>query len=220
MKIKSIVSILIIALILTACSTTNSKTPKNIEQQQTGPITDKNKVNRTEPEVPNEKSVSDTEKTDLEVIDLKVSKDFYVNDVKPEVDYIFDEIDLIWTSLWAKTFKGASDGSINALTGYNNMKTVEVRLDRLYEKISVIPQDKLSKDQKKKIGSFRVELEDAVAFRMEAVKKAKKMFNKEDYSPSTLSEIESLIEQSEEYILNGMKEILELEKEFESTRNE
>ncbi|MFD0717268.1 hypothetical protein [Paenibacillus sp. GCM10027626] len=70
------------------------------------------------------------------------------------------------------------------------------------------------------LSAVTVEIEDAISFRKEAVKKAKKMFDKEEYSSSTLDDIESLIEQSEEYIVNGVTEIIKLEKEFGISRTE
>ena len=148
----------------------------------------------------------------------EAQKTYYIDSTKPGIDYVLDEYDLIWESLWTKTFTGLSDGSTSFVDGYAKLKTAQKRYDRLYEKIGEIPTGNLGKEQQKKVGSFSLEMEDSVGLRLEAITKAKKMLDKEDLSASTINEIQEIVEGADNFLLQARSYISEVEKEFGITR--
>lgn len=208
MKKGIIFTSLLLFIFLSACSK---------EESPSTPITTvpetKDDINVSESNLESEKKDLQPKPTD-EAIPIEKQKEYYIETIKPEFDFVVSEYNLIWESLWVKTFKDLGEGTLSFAEGYKKLEVAQIRYERLYEKIGGIPTDDLDKERKNKIGSICVEFEDAVAFRMEAIKKAKYMLDNENISESTVQDIESIVDDADGYFLQAINEQSDLEKDI------
>lgn len=143
---------------------------------------------------------------------IEEQKEYYETTTRNEIDAALDEYDLVWTSLWVPTFEGLSDGSLGSVEAWKNLDTAELRYSELYR--SSISTEGLSDELKKKVGAFKVELEDAIALRNEAISQAKKMIDNNDFAPSTINHIQGYIEDADYMMIQSLAYVLELEEEL------
>lgn len=162
--------------------------------------------------VENDITVSETtENSDAtEEPTIESQKDFFTSQVKPKVDEIIEEYNLIWDSLCAKSFTGISNGSMDLTKAYENFKVASVRYNRLYDQLSV-PDKGLSNEYKKKVGSFSVDAEDSVGMRIEAINKTMKMIDNQTFKPSEISNIQEIVNGSTDLMKEGIVSIVEIQ---------
>ncbi|WP_019420144.1 hypothetical protein [Paenibacillus sp. OSY-SE] len=149
---------------------------------------------------------------------IEAQKKYYIQTTKPEVDAVLTEYDFVWESLWSKTFSGLSEGSIGFSDGIKNLKVAQKRYEKLYIKIQELPANELDDETKKKIGSFVVEIQDALTFRLEAIKQAKKMLEKEDLSSSKIEGIQTIVGDSDNYLYQALAYLTQVEQKFDIKR--
>lgn len=206
-------------ILIIAFAIINSCTGKsnNKDKAMNDPVTMENKSssNTKKSDQNDSKSIITTEDKAVEtIISLDKQKEYYTEFTKPEIDFIIEEFDLVWDSLWSKTFTQISGGSMDLNEGYEKLNTAEKRYDRLYDRLNKVPDMGLDKERKKQIGSFSVEIQDSVGLRIEAIKKAKKMFDKGKLIPSTLAEIKEIIDGSDEYMQQAVLILAPIDKEL------
>ncbi|MFD0868812.1 hypothetical protein [Paenibacillus residui] len=166
---------------------------------------------KTETPVSREDSTKTEMEPVIEEIPLDAQRDFYIKTTKPEIDHIVDEFDFIWETLWTYTFQSVTDGKITSSEAWKKLDTAKKRYDLIYQQTGELPTDGLDKELKKKLGSFQVEIEDAIAFRLEAIKKAKKMFDKGEFPASEVNDIQDIVDQSGDYFLQGILYLTDIE---------
>lgn len=198
------VMIVLLTSVVSACGSSNEN-PKD-SKPETTPQT------KTETAVSKEDSKKTEVEPVVEEIPLEVQKDVYIRTTKPEIDHIVDEFDFIWETLWTYTFQSVTDGKITSSEAWKKLDTANKRYDLIYQQTGEIPVDGFDKELKKKLGSFQVEIEDAIAFRLEAIKKAKKMFDKGEFPASEVNDIQDIVDQSGDYFLQGLSILTEIEK--------
>ncbi|AZS15319.1 hypothetical protein EI981_13175 [Paenibacillus lutimineralis] len=211
--IKAFVILIIAFAIINSCSGKNNNKDKAVNDPVT--IEDKSSSNTKKMDQNDSNSNTPTEDKAAEAsIPLDKQKEYYTEFTKPEIDSVIDEFDLVWDSLWIKTFTEISDGSMDIYEGYEKLDTAEKRYDRLYDRLNKVPDKGLEKDRKKQIGSFSVEVQDSIGLRIEVIKKAKKMFDTGKIIPSTLAEIKQIIEGSDEYMQQAILILTSIDKEL------
>lgn len=220
MKLTKLFTLLgVFGLFLIGCSETNPPNPKVSETTSPQPSPDpvqNSDQGQSEPE-PTESKNPEPTKSSQEV-EEEEQKEYYISTTKPSIDAAMEEYDLVWSSLWTATFKAIGEGTMDIFEGYKKLDAAEKRYDKLYQEMN-FPTDQLDKELNSKLGSARVDLEDAVAFRIEAIKKAKKMLDSGDITPSVLSEIEEVISGADGYMIKALVQIVEVENRFGIVRD-
>lgn len=120
---------------------------------------------------------------------LAAEKEYYMNEVKSKVDTQMGMYDEAWSTLWVPTFEGISDGTVDVYKAYENMKTLEQNYKTLESSFPAIPDEGLSKANKKQLDEFKSKMRFASMWRAEAASKAQAMFNDGDFSPASLDEV-------------------------------
>lgn len=147
-------------------------------------------------------------------------KEYYAAEIQPKVDTQMGMYDDAWDTLWVPTFNGISDGSVDVYTAYDNMKQLEQRYETLQSSIPAIPDEKLSKENKKTFSEYRDQMANAAMLRASAAKKAQAMFDKGDYSPSSMDEVKVDIESADSQMLSAIVSLTSLEMKLGIEREE
>lgn len=147
-------------------------------------------------------------------------KEYYAAEIQPKVDTQMGMYDEAWDTLWVPTFNGISDGSMDVYTAYENMKQLEQRYETLQSSIPAIPDEKLSKENKKTFSEYRDQMSTAAMLRASAAKKAQDMFDKGDYSPSSMDEVKVDIESADSQMLSAIVSLTSLEMKLGIERAE
>ena len=121
-------------------------------------------------------------------------KDYFVNEVSPQIVLTSDLYDSNWVELWVPTFEGVANGSVDQFAAYENMKQLELKYKQLMDQINDIEDKELSKANKKLLKEFKKNFKDATMMRMVAAKDAKKMFDKGTFSPSEMDKVTESVE--------------------------
>lgn len=146
------------------------------------------------------KEKPDAEKKEKEAV---AEKEYYINEVSPQIEVIMGVYDRIWSDIWQPTFEGLGNGSVDVYTAYQNMKDVEARYDALRQQIINLDGDKLSKDNKKLLKDFKTSLGEAASLKGSAASKAKKMFDKGDFAPSEIDKIMATVGYADTPMMNA-----------------
>lgn len=190
----------IIALVIIATFIWNREDKKEIQDQENKPT--ETKINQ---QIEHNSNLENSQPS-KEVVEfsLEEQSEFFSLVIYPEIENQIDEFHLIWDSLCVKSFDGVSNGDISLADAYGNFKVAEKRYERLYDTLSTLPDNKLSKDNKAKFGAFRVDIEDSIALRLEVIKQSKKMIDKQNFKPSTINELQELIDDSNQLFYEGL----------------
>ncbi|MGE8079066.1 hypothetical protein [Peribacillus loiseleuriae] len=148
----------------------------------------------------------------------KSEKESYLNGTKPKIDQLIANYDLIWTDLWAPTFNGLSDGSVDQYGAYKQMKSIEIRYENLYKLFGDIPAGELNTSDKKAVDSFKSSMQKASLSRSSAAKKTWKMLDSGNFSPSTFEKIEADIKRADSQMISALAEIVVLEQKYDIKR--
>lgn len=141
---------------------------------------------------------------------LEAEKNFYLNEVKSKVDTQMKMYDAAWAELWVPTFEGLGT-SVDIYTAYDNMKALKQRYDTLYASFPSIEGEKLSKENKKQLKEFTDGMKNASMWRSEAAKKAMKIFDEGDYSPSRMDKLKTDIEYADSQMMTAVVALTMLE---------
>ncbi len=144
------------------------------------------------------------------------AKEYYETNVQPQMVNYIAEYDLIWDELWAPTFNGIADGSVDVYTAYNNLGDLEELYRKLERNIADIKTDKKAqgKDDSDRVSSMRSNFANGAAMRKEAAKQARKMLDKGDFSPSEMEKIMDTISLSDNNTLQALAIKAELEMKY------
>lgn len=144
------------------------------------------------------------------------AKDYYVSNVKPAMDEYIEEYDRIWEELWAPTFNGIADESVDIYTAYDNMNSVESQYAKLEMDIAGIKLDKEAqgKDDYKKVGEMRSSFANGAAMRKKAAKQAKKMIDEGTFKPSEIDKIVDTVNLSDSNTIQAIAVRAELENKY------
>ncbi|WP_017728800.1 hypothetical protein [Halalkalibacterium ligniniphilum] len=145
---------------------------------------------------------------------FKQSKEHYLKNIKNHIDRNLEEYDLIWSSLWQRTLNGLSDGSVSNIEAYQSMKVIEQRYRNIYQNVRDVPTDPLSSEHAKTVNSITLDIQDAAGLRIEVSKKMRRAIDNNDFSPSTLDAIMTIIESSDSYMFDALTKLASLESEF------
>ena len=145
---------------------------------------------------------------------IAAEKDYYLAEVKPKIDAQMGMYDEAWSTLWVPTFEGVANGSVDVYKAYENMKNLEQRYETLQSSIPAIPDEGLSKANKKELTEFKNKMRTASMWREEAATKAKDMFNDGDFSPATLDDVKTDVSYSDNELLLAAVSLTTLETEL------
>lgn len=129
-----------------------------------------------------------TQKADREE-KLAKEKSYYSEVIRPQVDDLTETYDGAWSELWTPTFEGVSNGTVDVYVAYSNMKELKGIYDNMRVAVTEISGDDLSKENQKLLDKYTLNMSDAAMWRASSAKKAQKMFDSGDFSPSTLDDI-------------------------------
>lgn len=151
---------------------------------------------------------------------LAAEKEYYLKEIKTKVDIQMGMYDAAWSEIWQPTFEGISNSTVDVYTAYSNMKIVEQRYDTLYTSIGAIKNDSLSKENAKLFEDFKTSMKNAALMRKEAAKKARKMFDKGDYSPSKFDKVKSDVTYADNEMMQAVIALTSLENKLGVERNQ
>lgn len=193
---------------VTACNKSSDSKQKNDQQEVAAEAT-------TVPEG-NEQNDQEQQEADVPVEipapSLEEQKEYYLKETKPAIEAINEDYDFAWETLWTYTFNGLSDGSISFTDGIKKLETAEKRYDRLYKKAQEIPTEGLDKENTNKVGSYVVEIQDAISFRLEAINEAIKMLKDEDLSQSNIEGIYTIVSDANSFMMQAVAYFTDIEK--------
>ncbi|GGA31392.1 hypothetical protein [Psychrobacillus lasiicapitis] len=165
-----------------------------------------------------EKKAKEAEKAEESKKKLAKEKEYYINEIKSKVDTQMQMYDDAWSSVWQPTFEGVGNGTVDVYTAYDNMKTVEQRYKTLQSSIPAISDEGLSKENQKLFSEFKSKMRNASMWRAEAAIKAQKMFDKGDFSPSSLDKMKGDVEYADSEMLSAIISLTTLEATLEVER--
>ncbi len=144
------------------------------------------------------------------------AKDYYVSNVKPAMDEYIAEYDRIWDELWAPTFSGIADESVDIYEAYDNLSSIESQYAELEMAIARIETDKdaQGKDDAKKVGEMRSSFANGAAMRKKAAKQAKKMIDEGAFKPSEIDKIVDTVNLSDSNTIQAIAVRAELESKY------
>ena len=145
---------------------------------------------------------------------LAAEKDYYLAEVKPKIEAQMGMYDEAWSTIWVPTFEGMADGSVDVYKAYENMKNLEQRYETLQSSFPAIPDEGLSKANKKELTEFKNSMRTASMWREGAASKAKDMFNDGDFSPATLDDVKTDVGYSDNEILTAAISLTTLESKL------
>lgn len=151
---------------------------------------------------------------------LAAEKEYYLKEVKTKIDAQMGMYDNAWSTIWVPTFEGISDGSVDIYKAYENMKNLEQRYKTLESSFPAIPDEGLSKENKKQLNDFRSKMRFASMWRSKAAAKAKDMFNDGDFSPARLDEVKTDVGYSDNELLQAAVALTTLETALGIEREE
>lgn len=128
--------------------------------------------------------------------------------------------DEAWSTIWVPTFEGIGDGSVDVFKAYENMKTLEQRYETLQASFPSIPDEGLSKENKKQLTEFKSKMKSAAMWREEAASKAKEIINDGDFSPARLDEVKTDVSYSDSDMLLAVVALTTLETTLGVVREE
>ncbi|WP_419957259.1 hypothetical protein [Psychrobacillus psychrotolerans] len=160
------------------------------------------------------KVADDAEKKAKAEKKLAAEKDYYLAEVKPKIEAQMGMYDEAWSTIWVPTFEGIADGSVDVYKAYENMKNLEQRYETLQSSFPAIPDEGLSKANKKELTEFKNSMRTASKWREEAASKAKDMFNDGDFSPATLDDVKTDVGYSDNEILTAAISLTTLESKL------
>lgn len=186
--------------------------PKLTEEQKTE-LAKKNEEEKVAAELKTKKDAETKAKVEAEnkvkaeaakKATASAEKNYYINEVVPQMEGVMGVYDRIWSEIWKPTFEGLSNGSVDIYTAYENMKSVEHRYTALGTQISNINGDKLSKENKKLLEEFKSELRDASSLRRSSGNEAKKLIDKGTFSPSEIDKVMTTVGYSDGPMMNAV----------------
>ncbi|MER2169903.1 MAG: hypothetical protein ABS938_04620 [Psychrobacillus psychrodurans] len=142
---------------------------------------------------------------------LAAEKEYYLAEVKPKIDAQMGMYDDAWSTIWVPTFEGIGNGSVDVYKAYENMKNLEQRYETLQSSFPAIPDEGLSKANKKELKEFKNSMRTASMWRKEAASKAKDMFNNGDFSPASLDDLKTDVGYSDNEIMSAAISLTTLE---------
>lgn len=142
-------------------------------------------------------------------------KDYFVNEVSPQIASVVGAYDSIWEELWVPTFEGVADGTVDQFAAYESMKQLESGYKKLRDQVEAIEDEKLSKDNKKLLKEFKKNFKDAAMMRMVAGKDAKEMFDKGTFSPSEMDKVKESVEIADRTLIQAAVDRTTLNASFE-----
>lgn len=145
--------------------------------------------------------------------ELKKQKEYFVNNTQPAIDEWNKTFDKIWAEGWQPTFEAIGNGSRDVYTAYDNMKNVKESYKTLSMNKS-IPVEGLSKEHQEAVEEAMKNLAYAALSREMAAKKAMKMFDENDFSPSTMDKMKSDVSASDTYLLDGVVKITTIKSDL------
>uniref|UniRef100_UPI00052FFF48 hypothetical protein n=1 Tax=Planococcus sp. CAU13 TaxID=1541197 RepID=UPI00052FFF48 len=154
------------------------------------------------------------EKEEKEIERLAIEKQYYLETVMPQIDEAMSIYDSIWDAYWVPTFNGVSTGQVDAYSAYSNMKDIRNLYDQLETKFYNISDDKMSEENKELITEYTREMASAARYRASAAKKAQKMFDTGDYSPSTMDKITAEVNKADKDMLNAILSLTSMEMQL------
>lgn len=205
---------------------TKEKQVDKVEAVASEPKEDPEPVEQAEPieveqvEEPEIEKVAKTEKVKKEekaADPIVVEREYYLNDVKPGIQEQLNLFDAAWSELWQPTFETAGNGTLDAHAAYGNMKKVESHYDLLDATLGEIEGKELSKENKKLLKDFRVNIQSAARWRGEAAKHAKNMFDAGKYNPSQLEKIQEYVTTADSKMLSAAASLSTLESNLNIT---
>lgn len=162
------------------------------------------------------KEKEDIEKAEKEKADAE--RALYVETLKPEIDLVMEKFDSVWADLWTETFEGVSNGTVDIYEGYESMKNLRYEYDLIQKEFESLPTDGLSTENQDLLNEFNDNLSTASYTRKIAAEQAMEMFDKSDFSPSTMDSILSEVETSDSIMLSGIVSLTQLEQNLDVER--
>lgn len=162
------------------------------------------------------KEKEDIEKAEKEKADAE--RALYVETLKPEIDLVMEKFDSVWADLWTETFEGISNGTVDIYEGYESMKNLRYEYDLIQKEFESLPTDGLSTENQDLLNEFNDNLSTASYTRKIAAEQAMEMFDKSDFSPSTMDSILSEVETSDSIMLSGIVSLTQLEQNLDVER--
>ena len=142
-------------------------------------------------------------------------KDYFVNEVSPQIALTSDLYDSNWVELWVPTFEGVANGTVDQFAAYENMKQLELNYKQLMDQIDDIDDKELSKGNKKLLKEFKKNFKDATMMRMVAAKDAKVMFDKGTFSPSEMDKVTESVEIADRTLIQAAVDRTTLNASFD-----
>ena len=164
-----------------------------------------------EPKVEKIAKTETVEKEEKAADPIFTEREYYLNEVKPGIQDQLNLFDAAWSELWQPTFEAAGNGTLDAPAAYGNMKKVESHYDLLDATLSEIEGKELSKENKKHLKEFRVNIQSAARWRGEAAKHAKNMFDTGNYNPSQLEKIQEYVTTADSKMLSAVVSLSTIE---------
>lgn len=162
------------------------------------------------------KEKEDIEKAEKEKADAE--RALYIETLKPEIDLVMEKFDSVWADLWTETFEGVSNGTVDIYEGYESMKNLRYEYDLIQKEFESLPTDGLSTENQDLLKEFNDNLSTASYTRKIAAEQAMEMFDKSDFSPSTMDSILSEVETSDSIMLSGIVSLTQLEQNLDVER--
>ena len=218
-----------IAFVMTAESTETTSEEKT--EVSTSKDEEKTKVEKSKEEEPKEVEETAEEKAAREAEEAKAAeekaanklaeeKEYYLNEVKTQVDAQLGVYDQVWNDVWRPTFEGISNGTVNVYTAYDNAKAVENQYNALYSTFGDIPDKGLSKENKKLLSEFKSKMKSAAMWRGSAAERAQEMFDEGDYSPSSMEKLQADVGYADSEMMTAVLSLTSLETNLGVDRGE
>lgn len=150
--------------------------------------------------------------TDAEVKAKDV--EIYKDKIAVQLDAFQDEYDKHWNNIWAPTFKGVSEGTVDKYKAYESLNSLKKYYTGLNNKIGNTDLPKLSKENQKVLEDCLSDFKNAVLTRSRAASEAAEMFDTGTFKPSEMDKIKSTVGYADQKMLSAMVNRTTLEQKL------